>query len=208
MSHFEENLSFSNFSCNSFIKLPQPSPELFSKIKMKTLTNIDLEEKKKTKKPNLLRERIRLKKLKELQKKQPKKIIKICDFGLSRSSAIPVQTLTNEVVTLWYRSPELLLGSTKYNQSCDLWSVGCIFAEIITNRPLFLGKNIEEQLNNIFEIRGSPESNDWQEASSLPNFNLTLCQSQNKQNLKDILKYSDINGSFIKFLKLSFNLRT
>lgn len=168
---------------------------------MKTLTDIALEEKKKKKKPNLLRERLRLKKLKEMQKKQPKNIIKICDFGLSRSSAIPVQTLTNEVVTLWYRSPELLLGSTNYNQSCDIWSIGCIFAEMITNRPLFMGKNIEQQLNNIFEIRGSPAFNDWQKANLLPNFSTNLCQSQNKQNLKDILKYSDTNGDFYKIFQ-------
>ena len=70
-----------------------------------------------------------------------KKLIKITDFGLSRKFAPWDQkrTYTNKVVTLWYRSPELLLGSETYGIEIDMWSLGCIFVEILNNTPLFLG---------------------------------------------------------------------
>jgi cyclin-dependent kinase len=67
-------------------------------------------------------------------------ILKIADFGLARASGIPVKGYTHEVVTLWYRPPDVLLGSQKYSSSIDIWSVGCIFAEMVTLRPLFPGQ--------------------------------------------------------------------
>ena len=63
--------------------------------------------------------------------------IKIADFGLARAFGIPVRVYTHEVVTLWYRAPEILLGSNKYSCPIDIWSVGCIFAEMANKRPLF-----------------------------------------------------------------------
>ena len=65
--------------------------------------------------------------------------LKIADFGLARAFGIPIRPYTKEVVTLWYRAPELLLGITEYSTPVDMWSVGCIFAEIVTKRPLFDG---------------------------------------------------------------------
>merc|ERR1711997_1199444 len=65
--------------------------------------------------------------------------IKLADFGLARASGIPVRVYTHEVVTLWYRAPEILLGSTKYSCPVDMWSIGCIFAEMANKRPLFQG---------------------------------------------------------------------
>jgi serine/threonine protein kinase len=183
---------------NSGMKMSDTLSSSNQTFKMKTMTDFKLEETKKRKKPNLLKERIRLKKLKELQKKQPKKIIKICDFGLSRSSAIPVQTLTNEVVTLWYRSPELLLGSSKYNESCDIWSIGCIFAEMINNRPLFMGKNVSEQLDNIFNITGSPEINEWKEVKQYTNYNPDRWRNCYKKNFKEVMSYKDSDGNSFK----------
>ena len=173
---------------------------------MKTMTDLKLEDTKVKKKPNLLRERLRLKKLKEEQKKQPKKIIKICDFGLSRSSAIPIQVLTNEVVTLWYRSPELLLGSSKYDESCDIWSIGCIFCEMINNRPLFMGKNIEEQLHAIFTIRGSPEINEWTQAKQLPNYKPDQWRNCYQKSFKDIINYKDPQGKEVVLLLMVLGL--
>lgn len=67
-------------------------------------------------------------------------ILKIADFGLARASGIPVKGYTHEVVTLWYRPPDVLLGSQKYSSSIDIWSVGCIFAEMVNLRPLFPGQ--------------------------------------------------------------------
>ena len=88
-------------------------------------------------------------------------VLKLADFGLARAFGIPVKNFTHEVVTLCYRAPDILMGSKDYNTSVDIWSVGCIFAEIVTKRPLFQGKNEEDQLNKIFKIRGTPASDEW-----------------------------------------------
>ena len=66
--------------------------------------------------------------------------LKIADFGLARAAGIPTKGYTHEVVTLWYRPPDVLLGSQKYSDTIDLWSVGCILAEMANMRPLFPGQ--------------------------------------------------------------------
>jgi len=66
-------------------------------------------------------------------------LLKLADFGLARAFGIPVKNFTHEVVTLWYRAPDILLGSKNYTTSVDIWSVGCIFAEIVNRTPLFAG---------------------------------------------------------------------
>ncbi len=71
-------------------------------------------------------------------------ILKIADFGLARTYGIPVKSLTSEVVTLWYRAPDILMGSETYTTSVDMWSIGCIFAEIVNNKPLFMGSNEQD----------------------------------------------------------------
>ncbi|RXK39679.1 CMGC/CDK/CDK5 protein kinase [Tremella mesenterica] len=82
--------------------------------------------------------------------------LKIGDFGLARAFGVPVNTFSNEVVTLWYRAPDVLLGSRTYNTSIDIWSVGCIFAEMITGYPLFRGRDNPDQLNCIMKVIGTP----------------------------------------------------
>jgi cell division cycle 2-like protein len=67
-------------------------------------------------------------------------ILKVCDFGLARKQTKRA-VYTNWVVTLWYRAPELLLGESSYNDKIDIWSVGCILAELILGEPLLAGKN-------------------------------------------------------------------
>lgn len=76
--------------------------------------------------------------------------LKIADFGLARAFGIPVRAYTHEVVTLWYRAPEVLLGSPRYSCPVDIWSVGCIMAELITKKPLFQGDSEIDQLFRIF----------------------------------------------------------
>jgi len=71
-------------------------------------------------------------------------ILKLADFGLARGSGIPVKCYTHEVVTLWYRPPDVLMGSKNYNSSIDMWSVGCIFAEMSNLKPLFAGSNEQD----------------------------------------------------------------
>ncbi len=79
-------------------------------------------------------------------------VLKLADFGLARSVGIPVISYSNEVVTLWYRSPDVLLGSRNYSTSIDMWSAGCIMAEMMLGKPLFAGKDSEDQLLKIFEL--------------------------------------------------------
>jgi negative regulator of PHO system len=92
--------------------------------------------------------------------------LKLADFGLARAFGIPVHTFSNEVVTLWYRPPDVLLGSTNYTTSIDMWSAGCIFAEMFIGRPLFPGKNNDDQLFIIFKLLGLPTENTWPGVSS------------------------------------------
>ncbi|CAA2966083.1 cell division control 2 homolog A-like [Olea europaea subsp. europaea] len=76
--------------------------------------------------------------------------LKLADFGLARAFGIPVRTFTHEVVTLWYRAPEILLGSRHYSTPVDVWSVGCIFAEMVNQQPLFPGDSEIDELFKIF----------------------------------------------------------
>ncbi|KAE8581978.1 hypothetical protein XENTR_v10019894 [Xenopus tropicalis] len=87
--------------------------------------------------------------------------LKLADFGLARAKSIPTKTYSNEVVTLWYRPPDILLGSTEYSTQIDMWGVGCIFYEMVTGRPLFPGSTVEEQLHFIFRILGTPTEETW-----------------------------------------------
>jgi cyclin-dependent kinase len=83
--------------------------------------------------------------------------LKLADFGLARAFGIPVRSYTHEVVTLWYRAPDVLLGSRKYSTPIDIWSIGCIFAEMVNGKPSFTGTSEETQLETIFRQLGSPE---------------------------------------------------
>ncbi|MFQ6619012.1 hypothetical protein Gotur_001397, partial [Gossypium turneri] len=96
--------------------------------------------------------------------------LKLADFGLARAFGIPVRTFTHEVVTLWYRAPEILLGSRHYSTPVDVWSVGCIFAEMVNQRPLFPGDSEIDELFKIFRILGTPNEDTWPGVTSLPDF--------------------------------------
>jgi serine/threonine protein kinase len=78
-------------------------------------------------------------------------MLKLADFGLARPFGVPIRTYTHEVVTLWYRAPEILLGSKLYACPVDMWSIGCIFAEMVTRRPLWPGDSEIDQLHRIFK---------------------------------------------------------
>ncbi|KDE77773.1 hypothetical protein AO1008_03891 [Aspergillus oryzae 100-8] len=95
--------------------------------------------------------------------------IKIADFGMARYYGDPPPKLTQLVVTLWYRSPELLLGAEKYGTEIDMWSIGCIFGELLTKEPLLQGKNEVDQVSKIFALTGPPTPQTWPGFRSLPN---------------------------------------
>jgi len=94
--------------------------------------------------------------------------LKLADFGLARAFGIPVRSYSHEVVTLWYRAPDVLLGSRKYSTPIDIWSAGCIFAEMSLGRPLFPGQSTNDQLLKIFKHLGTPSEETWQGVTELP----------------------------------------
>ncbi|PWN90064.1 Pkinase-domain-containing protein [Acaromyces ingoldii] len=95
--------------------------------------------------------------------------IKLADFGLARMYGEPTGEMTPLVVTLWYRAPELLLGAETYDTAIDMWSIGCIFAELITKDPLLPARNETEQIYKIFRLLGYPTEDSWPGVTSLPN---------------------------------------
>ncbi|KAI9501589.1 cyclin-dependent kinase 5 [Coemansia spiralis] len=92
--------------------------------------------------------------------------LKLGDFGLARAFGIPVRSYSHEVVTLWYRAPDVLMGSRQYDTSIDIWSIGCIFAEMATGRPFFAGTSIDDQVLHIFKIMGTPIDSPSSDVSS------------------------------------------
>ncbi|KAJ8349895.1 hypothetical protein SKAU_G00250250 [Synaphobranchus kaupii] len=97
--------------------------------------------------------------------------LKLADFGLARSKSIPSQTYSSEVVTLWYRPPDVLLGSTDYSTALDIWGAGCIFIEMLQGAPAFPGvTDVFEQLQKIWAVLGVPMEENWPGVSELPNF--------------------------------------
>ena len=96
--------------------------------------------------------------------------LKLADFGLARAFGIPVRSYTHEVVTLWYRAPDVLMGSRKYSTPVDLWSVGCIFGEMSSGRPLFPGTSDADQLSKIFKVLGTPSETSWPTMVELPDY--------------------------------------
>jgi cyclin-dependent kinase len=94
--------------------------------------------------------------------------LKLADFGLARAFGIPVRSYTHEVVTLWYRAPDVLMGSRKYSTPVDIWSVGCIFAEMSNGSPLLPGSTDNDQLQKIFKVLGTPTEESWPSVKELP----------------------------------------
>ncbi|KNC46237.1 CMGC/CDK/CDK5 protein kinase [Thecamonas trahens ATCC 50062] len=94
--------------------------------------------------------------------------LKLADFGLARAFGLPVRSYSTEVVTLWYRAPDVLLGSSTYSTSIDLWSAGCIFAEMVNGSPLFPGTSVENQLERIFNVVPLPPEDSLGEGVELP----------------------------------------
>lgn len=134
--------------------------------------------------------------------------LKVGDFGLARAFGIPVNTFSNEVVTLWYRAPDVLLGSRTYNTSIDIWSAGCIMAEMYTGRPLFPGTTNEDQINRIFRIMGTPTERTWPGITQFPEYKNNF-QVYATQDLRAILSMIDQDGIDLlqKMLQLRPELR-
>jgi len=95
--------------------------------------------------------------------------VKVCDFGLARSlDKKPDQQplLTDYVATRWYRAPEILLGSNNYTKGVDMWSMGCILAELLLGKPVFPGTSTLNQLDRVMEVTGRPSAEDIESIKS------------------------------------------
>ncbi|KAL8663414.1 MAG: hypothetical protein Q9202_003933 [Teloschistes flavicans] len=115
--------------------------------------------------------------------------IKIADFGMARYYGDPPPKLTQLVVTLWYRGPELLLGADKYGAEVDMWSMGCVFGELLLKQPLLQGKNEVDQLSKIFELCGIPTEETWPSFKRLPNArSLRLPPSNNPKTTGAVIR--------------------
>ena len=107
-------------------------------------------------------------------------IIKVGDFGLARAFGIPIKTLTHEILTLWYRAPEILLGQREYSTPIDIWSIGLIFYEMAHRKPLFAGDCEIDQIFKIFQMYGTPTEKTWPGITKLPEFKLNFPQFKGK----------------------------
>ncbi|XP_071942710.1 cyclin-dependent kinase 2-like isoform X1 [Antedon mediterranea] len=122
--------------------------------------------------------------------------IKLADFGLARAFGLPVRTYTHEVITLWYRAPEILLGSRFYCMPVDIWSLGCIFVEMLTRRALFPGDSEIDQLFRIFRTLGTPDETTWPGVTKLPDFKSTFPRWE-KQDISKVVPNLDKDGKHL-----------
>lgn len=112
----------------------------------------------------------------------------VCDFGLARKYGDPLKPYTNMVVTLWYRGPELLLGGKTYGPALDMWSLGCIFAELVLREPLLPGRGEFDQIERIFKLLGTPSEKIWPGCSELPHFKRFAFKNQPFNHLHEKFK--------------------
>ncbi|EQC26253.1 CMGC/CDK protein kinase [Saprolegnia diclina VS20] len=120
--------------------------------------------------------------------------LKLADFGLARAFGIPVRSYTHEVVTLWYRSPDVLMGSRKYSTPVDIWSIGCIFAEMANGGPLFAGTSEGDQLDRIFRLLGTPTVDIYPGMVDLPEYKPDFAMYPPPDNLAHLVPSLDPAG--------------
>jgi len=102
--------------------------------------------------------------------------LKIADFGMARAFTLPMPKYTHEVVTTWYRPPEILFGCEEYSLAVDVWSAGCILGELATGAALFHGDSEIDTIFQIFRKLGTPKEADWPGLSELPDYKPTFPQ--------------------------------
>ncbi len=124
--------------------------------------------------------------------------LKIADFGLARPFGAPVRGYSHEVVTLWYRSPDVLLGSKYYSTSIDMWSIGCIFAEMLTGTPLVAGESNYKQILEIQEVLSTPNLSEWPEMETVANEAVTagVITAEQRKSLWTGFKASPLSTRF------------
>ncbi|KAI9311046.1 kinase-like domain-containing protein [Dichotomocladium elegans] len=137
-----------------------------------------------------------------------KGLLKIADFGLARTVGLPPKPMTPNVVTLWYRSPELLLGESFYTTAVDLWSAGCIFGELLLHRPFLPGNTEQAQLDLIVKLLGTPNEHIWPGFARLPLANVFELPKQDYNTIKLAFpRYSENTINLLAGL-LTYNPKT
>eukprot|EP00457_Paulinella_chromatophora_P006637 gb/GEZN01006656.1/.p1 GENE.gb/GEZN01006656.1/~~gb/GEZN01006656.1/.p1 ORF type:complete len:325 (+),score=30.12 gb/GEZN01006656.1/:56-1030(+) len=129
--------------------------------------------------------------------------LKLGDFGLARAFNVPIRTYTHEVITLWYRAPEILLGVRQYEISVDMWSIACIFVEMATGRPLFPGDSEIDELFRIFRVLGTPTEELWPGVTKLKDFKATFPQWEPRP-LSEIIEGSSMDEHGLDLLTKMF----
>lgn len=120
--------------------------------------------------------------------------LKLADFGLAREYGSPPVEMTQLVVTLWYRAPEILLGKKLYDTSIDVWSVGCVMGELINKDALFMGKTELDQIKKIFQLLGTPDESSWPGISSFSFFNTFKFTKYDPVTLRKKFPYATEKG--------------
>jgi len=127
----------------------------------------------------------------------------LSDFKFAKALCPPVQNMTADVGgegTLWYRAPEMLMGSTTYSTPVDVWALGTTIAEIASNRPLFPGITLVDQLIKLFQCRGTPREANWQGVSTLPHY-LPVCPEWSALCLSKFLPESVLESTGLALLE-------
>ncbi|XP_052817018.1 cyclin-dependent kinase 10-like [Mya arenaria] len=128
--------------------------------------------------------------------------LKIADFGLARKYELPHKPMTPLVVTLWYRAPELLLGSKIQTTGIDMWSAGCILGELLAHQPLLKGRSEIHQIELIVQLLGTPNDMIWPGFSELPAIQKITLKKQPYNNLRH--KFSWLSDAGIRLLNFLF----
>uniref|UniRef100_A0A673X5U2 cyclin-dependent kinase n=1 Tax=Salmo trutta TaxID=8032 RepID=A0A673X5U2_SALTR len=134
--------------------------------------------------------------------------LKLADFGLARAKSVPTKTYSNEVVTLWYRPPEVLLGTTEYSTPIDMWGVGCILFEMATGRPMFPGSTVKEELHLVFRLIGTPTEDSWPGISNNDEFRSYMFSQYRPQPLINHVPRLDTEGIDMLTALLLYDTRT
>merc|ERR1719378_1994318 len=136
--------------------------------------------------------------------------LKIADFGLARAFMLPMPQYTHEVITVWYRPLEILLGSKLYSLPVDIWGVGCILAEMASGSPLFAGDSEIDTAFKIFQKLGTPTEAIWPGVSELPDFKTTFPKWTHKgwSNIRNTQAQLGNSGIDILEQLMRYNPRT
>lgn len=129
--------------------------------------------------------------------------LKLADFGLARTYSVPIKVFTHEVITLWYRCPEILMGQEKYATSTDIWSLGCILSEMATGQALFPGDSEIDTLFRIFRQLGTPTEQVWPGVTTLRDYKQRFPKWTGDTNFTEVLRQGpSLRDDGVEFLKL------